>query len=450
MKRSRNLKKLIMTFAAVAGVTIASGTALSGAYTAFASDTQEKLDSAKSSIDKLRKEQSGISSEISDLNEQAEEAGVRINNLNDDITGKQDDIENVNAEIADIESDMDVRYDDMKLRIQYIYESGDMGLMQSLFTTDEFSEFLNRAEYIQKIYDYDRNELATMAGLYQDREDKKDELETDLADLESLKSDAEAEARSLETLLMEKKDELKLSDEKLKELENLALKYEKQLEEERIAREEEERRKKEEAEKKAREEQAAKEKAAKEAAEREAAAKKAAEEKSAKEAAARQTTAAPATAAPTTQAPTTAAPTTAAQPAASPAPTQTTTTSQSSNINSNDLAMLAAIIECEAGNQPYEGRLAVGSVVMNRVASNQFPNSISGVIYQSGQFTPVASGRFATVLARGAASTNVQAARDVLGGVRNVPYLFFHVYSGYVNPRYGSYSIIQDHIFYNY
>lgn len=68
-----------------------------------------------------------------------------------------------------------------------------------------------------------------------------------------------------------------------------------------------------------------------------------------------------------------------------------------SNINktpisydTSDLAMLAAIIECEAGNQSYEGKLAVGSVVVNRVNSPRFANSISGVIYASGQFTPVA------------------------------------------------------------
>ena len=65
-----------------------------------------------------------------------------------------------------------------------------------------------------------------------------------------------------------------------------------------------------------------------------------------------------------------------------------------------DLELLAALIECEAGGEPYEGKLAVGSVVLNRVASSHFPNSVVGVIYQSGQFSPVASGRFATVLAR--------------------------------------------------
>ena len=53
-----------------------------------------------------------------------------------------------------------------------------------------------------------------------------------------------------------------------------------------------------------------------------------------------------------------------------------------------DQELLAALIFCEAGNQPYEGQVAVGAVVMNRVRSGSFPNTITEVIYQSGQITP--------------------------------------------------------------
>ena len=54
-----------------------------------------------------------------------------------------------------------------------------------------------------------------------------------------------------------------------------------------------------------------------------------------------------------------------------------------------DLRLMASIINCEAGSEPYQGKLAVGIVVMNRVSSKSFPNSIKGVIYQKGQFSPV-------------------------------------------------------------
>lgn len=444
------MKGLKKTFTAM--VTAALACVLPGQLT-FAQGTQDKLDSANSAIRDLRQEQKNISSEITDLNEQAEAAGERINDINNDINSTRDDIAGVNEEIAVIEDDMSVRYDDMKLRIQYIYESGDLGLTDTIIGSGEIGELLNKAEYIQRIYDYDRNELEVMASLFDERESKKGELEAKAAQLDSLKSDAESEARSLEAMLIDKRDELKLSDDKLAQLEELAKKYEKQLEEERLAREEAERKAKEEAERRAKEEA---ERRAREEAKQEAERKAAEDAGKAQEAeAARQAAAAPAaTAAPATQAPTAARATEAPKKQDSGSSGNSGSPAGSNaaavNYSNNDLDMLAAIIEVEAGDQIYEGRLAVGSVVMNRVASPQFPNSISGVIYQSGQFSPVASGRFAACLARGAAPTNVQAAKDVLGGVRNVPYLFFRMHYGKTSFSYSSYTIIQDHVLYNY
>lgn len=79
--------------------------------------------------------------------------------------------------------------------------------------------------------------------------------------------------------------------------------------------------------------------------------------------------------------------------------------------------LLAALIFCEAGNQPYEGQVAVGAVVMNRVRSSVYPNSIYEVIYQSGQFGPAMTGWLDTVLAgNGYTDTAVQAAADALAG----------------------------------
>lgn len=83
---------------------------------------------------------------------------------------------------------------------------------------------------------------------------------------------------------------------------------------------------------------------------------------------------------------------------------------------SGELDLLAAIIQCEAGGESHTGKVAVGAVIMNRVRSGQFPNSISEVVYQSGQFSPVASGRLADVLSQGARSDCYQAAQEALNG----------------------------------
>ena len=90
-----------------------------------------------------------------------------------------------------------------------------------------------------------------------------------------------------------------------------------------------------------------------------------------------------------------------------------------------ELTLLAGIIECEAGSVSYPGMIAVGSVVMNRVASPNFANTIEGVIYAPYQFEPVSVGTYAVVLSRGPAESCYAAAREVLEGKRNVPNFYF-------------------------
>lgn len=111
--------------------------------------------------------------------------------------------------------------------------------------------------------------------------------------------------------------------------------------------------------------------------------------------------------------------------------------------STEDLELLACIIQCEADGEPYAGKLAVGSVVMNRVASSSFPNTVMGVIYQSGQFSPVASGRMAARVAAGANSTCRQAAQEVLNGNITVPYLYFCRDNGTIDGY-----VIGHHVFY--
>lgn len=80
--------------------------------------------------------------------------------------------------------------------------------------------------------------------------------------------------------------------------------------------------------------------------------------------------------------------------------------------NSNQVNLLARLISAEARGEPYVGQVAVGAVVLNRVEHPSFPNSISGVIYQSGAFTCVTDGQFYQPVAESA----YRAARDALNG----------------------------------
>lgn len=110
----------------------------------------------------------------------------------------------------------------------------------------------------------------------------------------------------------------------------------------------------------------------------------------------------------------------------------------------SDEELLACLIYCEAGNQPYEGQVAVGAVVINRMRSAAYPNSMVGVIYQNKQFSPVASGRLAARLAVGANERCHQAARDAMNGSTPVGNcLYFRTVIPEINGQ-----IIGDHVFY--
>ncbi len=89
-------------------------------------------------------------------------------------------------------------------------------------------------------------------------------------------------------------------------------------------------------------------------------------------------------------------------------------------VGATDETLLGALVYCEAGNQPYEGKLAVAAVVMNRVRSGAYPNTVAGVIYASGQFGPAASGKVEERLAKGVPEACLTAARDAINGSTNI------------------------------
>lgn len=110
----------------------------------------------------------------------------------------------------------------------------------------------------------------------------------------------------------------------------------------------------------------------------------------------------------------------------------------------SDLELFAALIECEAGSTNYEGMLAVASVVVNRMKHRDYPDTLRGVIFQSGQFPPAHNGKVDKVLKRGVRPKCMQAAQDALNGKNNVGdcLSFRAASSGHVG------TIIGDNVFF--
>lgn len=94
------------------------------------------------------------------------------------------------------------------------------------------------------------------------------------------------------------------------------------------------------------------------------------------------------------------------------------TSQPATGTTTNDLVLFAAILQCEAGSSNYDALLAVATVIMNRVESPNYPNTLYGVIYQRGQFSPTWNGSLSRVLAKGPASLCYQVAQNALNGKR--------------------------------
>ena len=92
----------------------------------------------------------------------------------------------------------------------------------------------------------------------------------------------------------------------------------------------------------------------------------------------------------------------------------TNNVSKAKSTSTSDIQLMARAINGEARGEPYEGQVAVGAVILNRVKSSQFPNTVSGVIYQSGAFTAVSDGQINVPIAE--SSSVYKAARDAANG----------------------------------
>ena len=365
-------------------------------------DTQDDLDAVNKQLEELRNKQSELNESYGELNEKLSASGEKIASIEDAINAKQTEIDRSNEDIASMQEEIDQQYAAMKLRIQFMYENNNATVLSTLLSAESLSDLLSKSEYIQQISNYDHRKMQELNDLLAALKETQAKLEEEMSDLVALKEDAAREADNFAALLSQCQTELDTTSDSITDAEALALEYEKQIEQEMLERQ--------------RREMEALE-----------AARKAQEEAD------------------------------KANNAGNSGNTGGNSSSGSAMVDQNalnnvlknhtaeDVAMLAAIIECEAGNQSYEGKCAVGSVVINRVADPRFANSISGVIYAPYQFSPVASGRFAIVLARGANAACTQAAVDVLNGYININALYFHVYDSSVDV--GG-TVIGDHVFY--
>lgn len=344
---------------------------------------QEQKEEAKAWVGELKTQANGLQGELETLNMHLSEVSGQITDLEQQITEKQEEIKVTQKELKSAKRQKDKQYINMKERIRYIYENGENSIIEILLSSTSMSDFLNKTEYVEAINQYDRQMLSRYEDTCTQVAQKEQTLKTEKENLQIMQTDMEQKKEQISALIIQTQSSIQAKQQEITDAVEAVSEYEKQIAKMKAYEEELERKKAEEA-------------------------KRLAEERKKKE-----------------------------QQAANQGGGGTV------SANTSDVAMLAALVECEAGGESYEGQWAVASVVVNRVKSGNFPNTISGVIYQSGQFSPVASGRFAMVLARGANASCMQAAKAALSGSTNISALHFcSAYAGV------SGTVIGNHVFY--
>lgn len=362
--------------------------------TSYAKTTQDSIDDAKDQINDLEDQKKDAENEVNDisgkkeglesdlgaLNSQLSDIVADINGLEEQISEKEIEIAQAEEDLAAAEARSAQQYEEMKLRIQFMYENGNTPAWQMLFESASITDFLNRTEYISEINNYDREKLEEFQALQAEIAEQKTGLEDKMAELVALRENMEDKKNNVNSLIQTTRNNIAQTEQELADAqadvadleEKIArmVEYEQQLEI-----------------------QKAKEDAARLAAIKEQ--------------------------------------------------EQEDTSGVVYVPTDSDAYLLGAIIQCESDGEPYEGKLAVGSVVLNRVKSSYFPNTISGVIYQSGQFSPVASGRLAYRLEAGVNSTCLQAAQEVLNGNITLNCLYFRTNNGIIEG-----TVIGNHVFY--
>ena len=379
MKHGKKLKKLNFRFAAMVMVfviiMVSFPVSNPNSLKVFAtSDTKEKLEEAEREKKKKEEELASAQQQLQDTQNNIDALqGVKnsyqgqMNLLNNEmqlvadnlavmesrIDLKEMEIQETKDALAEAIAVKDQQYESMKKRIQFMYERGNRVYLEYILSADSFGEFLNFADYVQKLNDYDRKMLEEYKETEATISFQEAQLEEELQELEGLREEIVAEQQKVDGLIQVAATNLAQTVDSIDNLESEADAYEAACDQK--------------------------------AAEAEAAAQEYEKIKAQYEEESRLSRLA--------------------------AQSSWRDISQVS-FEESDRYLLANLIYCEAGAEPYAGKLAVGAVVINRVLSSVYPDTVTGVIYQNKQFSPVLDGHLALALAENRATESCYEAAD--------------------------------------
>ena len=220
-------------------------------------EDRRQLNNVQGQISGLESEQGEVGEEIEELDASVVELIASVELIKEEIVDKEAQIQVTEGEYAEAKRQEEEQYETMKRRIQFMYEEGDISYMQLLMTSDSFGDMLNKADYIEQLYEYDRKMLQQYQETKEYVQQVWDRLEEEKSELEASKHELEEEQAYMEQLLEEKRQQYENFNVQIARAKQQAAAYKTKIkqqtaqikkleEEERKRREEEERRKREE------------------------------------------------------------------------------------------------------------------------------------------------------------------------------------------------------------
>ena len=167
---------------------------------------QEKYENASDIVDSIQSDVDEVAGEIDEIDAALVETIASVELIEEEITEKKEQIEETTKELEEAQAVEQEQYEAMKLRIKFMYEKGDTTYLQLLLESQGFSDMVNKAEYIEKLYDYDRKKLQEYEEARQTVEQLKERLEEEMSELEAQQHELEEEKESLEIMLAERQE----------------------------------------------------------------------------------------------------------------------------------------------------------------------------------------------------------------------------------------------------
>ncbi len=228
---------------------------------------QSQLKNAQKKISDAQEAQEGVEEEIDEIDQELVGLLRDIELIEDAIEDKEEEIAETQVEYDAAVAEKDEQYESMKIRIQFMYEKGDSSYLHMFFGAGNMGDMVNKANYVEELYDYDRRLLAEYEETVHRVEELQDRLEEDKSELETSKTELQEGQTYLEEMLTQKRSEYENYGSMLTKAKQEAATYTARIkqetaqikkleEEERKRREEEERKRKEEEERRRKEQEA--------------------------------------------------------------------------------------------------------------------------------------------------------------------------------------------------